>query len=302
MDLLHGFLPLLGCLLEGGALRRGKNVNLHFASRANDLKAILADPVFNGGDLAAYRAGGETSHHGGEILPASSGRSERQCGKLLIAMQDRGAASESQFRRVPLVEFEERRLDFAFRRLKSNEKSAHVCKVVLSLGRPFSGVEVPDLVDEISKGSILRWVTPDEEVHTEIPKREFIARNSPPPYPLRRRVGLRGSAMIRERRQSSRERDRLPGASEAAPVKMPQKAAPSKRSRERPRKDPGGRLFAGAWLPAELLPQLDANVAELRKDAPGASRGDIIAEALRTHRPFRLWLLKASAQLDKPPR
>lgn len=80
-------------------------------------------------------------------------------------------------------------------------------------------------------------------------------------------------------------------------TKAPKKpAAPKKRGRGRPRKDPGGRVFAASWLPAELLRQLDAYVAELQEGAPGASRGDVIAEALRTHRPFRLWLLKASSR------
>lgn len=74
------------------------------------------------------------------------------------------------------------------------------------------------------------------------------------------------------------------------------KRAAKKRGRGRPRKDPGGRLFAAAWLPADLLRQLDAYVAELQKAGPGASRGDVIAEALRTHRPFRLWLLKPSSR------
>jgi hypothetical protein len=71
---------------------------------------------------------------------------------------------------------------------------------------------------------------------------------------------------------------------------------PKKRGRGRPRKDPGGRLFAAAWLPAELLRQLDAYVEELKTAKKGTGRGDVIAEALRTHRPFRLWLLKASSR------
>jgi hypothetical protein len=73
-------------------------------------------------------------------------------------------------------------------------------------------------------------------------------------------------------------------------------AAPKKRGRGRPRKDPGGRLFAASWLPADLLRGLDAYVAELQKAAPGASRGDVVAEALRTHRPFRQWLRKTSSR------
>ena len=80
-------------------------------------------------------------------------------------------------------------------------------------------------------------------------------------------------------------------------MKKPKKpASPNKRGRGRPRKDPGGRLFAAAWLPADLLGQLDAYVEELQKASRGAGRGDVIAEALRTHRPFRLWLLKASSR------
>jgi len=78
--------------------------------------------------------------------------------------------------------------------------------------------------------------------------------------------------------------------------KTPKKPAPSKRGRGRPRKNGGGRLFAASWLPAELLRQLDAYVAELQKAAPGASRGDVLGKALRTHRPFRRWLLKISAR------
>lgn len=74
-------------------------------------------------------------------------------------------------------------------------------------------------------------------------------------------------------------------------MKAPKKpAAPQKRGRGRPRKDPGGRLYAAAWIPADLLRQLDRYVADLQKDAPGASRGDVLADALKKHRPFRRWL------------
>lgn len=73
-------------------------------------------------------------------------------------------------------------------------------------------------------------------------------------------------------------------------------AAPKKRGRGRPRKNGGGRLFAAAWLPAELLRQLDAYVAELRKASPGAGRGDVVSAALRGHRPFQRWLLKISSR------
>lgn len=76
--------------------------------------------------------------------------------------------------------------------------------------------------------------------------------------------------------------------------KMP--AAPKKRGRGRPKKNGHGRLPAAAWLPAELVEQLDAYVETLKKAKKGASRGDVIAEALRTFRPFRLWLLKISSR------
>jgi hypothetical protein len=73
-------------------------------------------------------------------------------------------------------------------------------------------------------------------------------------------------------------------------------AAPKKRGRGRPPKDPGGRLFAATWLPADLLRQLDVYVEELKSARKDAGRGDVIAEALRTHRPFRVWLLKVSSR------
>jgi hypothetical protein len=73
-------------------------------------------------------------------------------------------------------------------------------------------------------------------------------------------------------------------------------AAPKKRPRGRPRKNGHGRVQTQTWLPAELARQLDAYVAELQKAAPGASRGDVVAAALRTHRPFRRWLLKISSR------
>jgi hypothetical protein len=57
-------------------------------------------------------------------------------------------------------------------------------------------------------------------------------------------------------------------------TKPPRKPAPPKRGRGRPRKDAHGRVQTQTWLPAELARQLDAYVAELQKDAPGASRGD----------------------------
>lgn len=60
-------------------------------------------------------------------------------------------------------------------------------------------------------------------------------------------------------------------------------ATPKKRARGRPRKNGGGRVHASTWLPAELLRQLDRHVAGLQKAVPGASRGDVIAEALRKY-------------------
>lgn len=67
---------------------------------------------------------------------------------------------------------------------------------------------------------------------------------------------------------------------------------PQKRGRGRPKKNGHGRVQMQTWLPVDLARHLDAYLAEIQKDAPGAGRGDVIAEALRTHRPFRLWLLK----------
>ncbi len=66
-------------------------------------------------------------------------------------------------------------------------------------------------------------------------------------------------------------------------------AAPKKRGRGRPRKDGHGRKEVSVFLPTDLLAELDRYVRDLREDAPGASRGDVLSEALRTHRPFRLW-------------
>jgi hypothetical protein len=71
---------------------------------------------------------------------------------------------------------------------------------------------------------------------------------------------------------------------EGAPKKP---AAPKKRGRGRPRKDEHGRKGVFAYLPLDLLAELDAYVAALRKTTPGASRGDVISAALRTFRPFR---------------
>jgi hypothetical protein len=78
--------------------------------------------------------------------------------------------------------------------------------------------------------------------------------------------------------------------------KTTKKPAAPKRSRGRPKKNGGGRLPAASWLPAELLRQLDAYVADLQNATPGASRGDVLGKALRTYRPFRRWLLKMSSR------
>ena len=64
------------------------------------------------------------------------------------------------------------------------------------------------------------------------------------------------------------------------------------RGRGRPPKSPGGRVFTAAYFPAQLVAALDAYVKHLQKATKGASRGDVLAEALRTHRPFRLWLAR----------
>lgn len=76
-------------------------------------------------------------------------------------------------------------------------------------------------------------------------------------------------------------------------MKMPKKpATPKKRGRGRPRKGGHGRVFTAAHLPPDLVEELDAFVKHLRAKTPGASRGDVIAEALRRHSPLRRWLSK----------
>jgi hypothetical protein len=65
--------------------------------------------------------------------------------------------------------------------------------------------------------------------------------------------------------------------------KTPKRPATPKRGRGRPRKNGGGRVPAASWLPAELLRQLDRHVKGLQKASPGASRGDVIAAALRRY-------------------
>lgn len=72
--------------------------------------------------------------------------------------------------------------------------------------------------------------------------------------------------------------------------KTPRKRPPSKkRGRGRPPKDAHGRKEVSVFLPNDLLAELDCYVRDLRGKAPGASRGDVLSEALREFRPFRLW-------------
>jgi hypothetical protein len=86
--------------------------------------------------------------------------------------------------------------------------------------------------------------------------------------------------------------------SKAAPVKMkaPKKPAapktPPKRGRGRPMKNGHGRKEVSVGLPPDLLTELNAYVQALREETPGASRGDVLSEALRAFRPFRLWKLR----------
>lgn len=68
--------------------------------------------------------------------------------------------------------------------------------------------------------------------------------------------------------------------------------ARKKRGRGRPRKNGGGRVFTAAHLPPELVEHLDAFVKHLRTKTRGASRGDVLAAALRRYPPFRRWLEK----------
>lgn len=71
---------------------------------------------------------------------------------------------------------------------------------------------------------------------------------------------------------------------------------PKKAKRGRPRKDVGGRKEVSVGLPPDLLAELDRYVVQLREKAPGSSRGDVLSEALRAFRPFRLWGLTRRAK------
>lgn len=75
---------------------------------------------------------------------------------------------------------------------------------------------------------------------------------------------------------------------EAAPIRK-KPATSTKRGRGRPRKNGGGRKEVSVFLPNDLLAELDRFVRELREEAPGASRGDVLSEALRSFAPFRRW-------------
>ena len=73
-------------------------------------------------------------------------------------------------------------------------------------------------------------------------------------------------------------------------VKTPAGISRTKR-RGRPRKDHlHGRKEVSVFLPTDLLADVDAYVSALRKQAPGASRGDVLSDAVRAFGPFRLWL------------
>ena len=66
-----------------------------------------------------------------------------------------------------------------------------------------------------------------------------------------------------------------------------------KRKRGRPPKAKGEmRVKVPAFLPPGLVKNLKAYVDELRKDRPGASRGDVLVDALQKYRPFRKWLAR----------
>ncbi|HEY3349828.1 MAG TPA: hypothetical protein VGM13_08665 [Thermoanaerobaculia bacterium] len=75
--------------------------------------------------------------------------------------------------------------------------------------------------------------------------------------------------------------------------KTPKKPSTLKhRPRGRPRKNGHGRKEVSVGFPPDLLAQLDRYVLELRKTAPGASRGDVISNALCAFGPFRHWLTR----------
>ncbi len=75
--------------------------------------------------------------------------------------------------------------------------------------------------------------------------------------------------------------------------KTTKKPAPAKkRGRGRPKKNGYGRIEVSVGLAPDLLAELDLYVRELREDAQGTGRGDVLSAALRTFRPFRLWQLR----------
>ena len=67
----------------------------------------------------------------------------------------------------------------------------------------------------------------------------------------------------------------------------------------RPPKENGRREVSVGLSPA-VLKELDRYVRHLRKEAPGASRGDVLSAALAAFRPFRLWKLRRPL-LTYPP-
>jgi len=79
-------------------------------------------------------------------------------------------------------------------------------------------------------------------------------------------------------------------------LSAPKKAkATGKRGRGRPPKGGRGRKEVSVGLPPNLLDELDRYVLALREEAPGASRGDVISNALCAFGPFRAWLTRHRA-------
>jgi hypothetical protein len=62
-----------------------------------------------------------------------------------------------------------------------------------------------------------------------------------------------------------------------------------KRRRGRPPKAAQKRIKVPMYLPPQFVADLKAYVAHLRREVPGASRGDVILDALEHHRPFLKW-------------
>ncbi len=71
---------------------------------------------------------------------------------------------------------------------------------------------------------------------------------------------------------------------------MIQKKAKAKRGR--PRKNGHGRKQVTIGLRPDLVEELNAYVKDLRHEAPGAGRGDVLSAALALYRPFQSWRRK----------